>query len=181
MSKPRIIAGTAAGRSLNTPKSGTRPSPSRLREALFSIIAFEPRGLFVDLYSGSGAIGLEAASRGFPATLVELNRTAANVLRDNARRLDLPATVVQQDALKYITTIPNSAQIVFAAPPYPLDLAEIFATIYASGAAQPGGLYIFQHPTGYELPFLAEVTSQETRVRRYGSNALTFVRLQDNE
>lgn len=181
MSKPRIIAGTAAGRSLNTPKSGTRPSPSRLREALFSIISFEPRGLFVDLYSGSGAIGLEAASRGFPATLVELNRNAAKVLRENAQRLNLSATVVQHDALQYISTIPNSARIVFAAPPYPLDLAAIFEHVFNSGAVQAGGLYIFQHPTGYELPFLADATGQETRVRRYGSNSLTFVRLQGTE
>ena len=180
MSKPRIIAGTAAGRQLATPKKGTRPSPSRLREALFSIIAFEPRELFVDLYSGSGAIGLEAASRGFPATLVELSSEATRVLRSNAQRLELPATVVQGDALKYIPTIPGQAHIVFAAPPYPLDLAHIFETIYLSTAARPGGLYIFQHPTGYELPFLANIVGAEVRERRYGSNALTFVRMEDS-
>lgn len=178
MSKPRIIAGTAAGRQLETPKKGTRPSPSRLREALFSIIAFEPRELFVDLYSGSGAIGLEAASRGFPATLVELARPAVHVLRSNAQRLELPATVVQGDALKYLQTIPGQAHIVFAAPPYPLDLAHIFETMYLSTAVRPGGLYIFQHPTGYELPFLANITNAEVRERRYGSNALTFIRME---
>lgn len=181
MSKPRIIAGTAAGRSLDTPKTGTRPSPSRLREALFSILAFEPRELFVDLYSGSGAIGLEAASRGFPSTLVELNRGAANVLRNNAQRLDLPAKVVQGDALKYINTIPNSAHIVFAAPPYPLNLAKIFETIFESGACKPGGMYIFQHPTGYSLEFLTEIPEKDVRVKRYGSNALTFVRVGQND
>jgi 16S rRNA (guanine966-N2)-methyltransferase len=164
MSKPRIIGGVAKGRSLEVPKSGTRPSPSRLREALFNIIGFRPRGTFLDLYSGSGAVGLEAASRGWQATCVDKSRDAAAVIRKNAQALKLDAEVVQGDALTYAKNHPHSFEIVFAAPPYPLDLGEIFGTILAAEVAT--ALYIFQHPTGMEL-------IGDRRV--YGSNTLTLI------
>ena len=64
MAKPRIIGGSAKGRTLDTPKRGTRPSPSRLREALFNILEFRERGRFLDLFSGSGAIGLRGRLEG---------------------------------------------------------------------------------------------------------------------
>jgi 16S rRNA (guanine(966)-N(2))-methyltransferase RsmD len=170
MSKPRIIAGTAKGRFLETPDKGTRPSPSRLREALFNILAFEDRGTFLDLFSGSGAIGLEAASRGWEATCVELERAAVNVIRKNSANLKLPVKVIQGNALAFVKTVKEPFDIVFAAPPYPMDLLTIFQTIYSSSA---GKLYIFQHPTGLELAF----TNSNTR--SYGSNALTFVKARD--
>ena len=173
VSKPRIIAGSARGRTLETPKAGTRPSPARLREALFNILNFRERGSFLDLYSGSGAIGLEAASRGWQATCVELSRPAANVLRRNAKALSLDANVLQADALKVVKD--NSYDIVFAAPPYSLNLQEIFQTILDADAARPNGLYIFQHPTGLELTltYNGELALPDTR--KYGSNSLSFV------
>jgi len=169
VAKPRIVGGSAKGRALETPGSGTRPSPSRLREALFNILEFRPRGRFLDLYSGSGAIGLEAASRGWDAVCVDLSREAAAVIRRNARALGLKAEVVQGDALRYAQEHPGAFDVVFAAPPYPLDLTDIFKTVLEAGVAKPGGLYIFQHPTGLELPF-----TEATR-RVYGSNALSFL------
>jgi len=164
VTKPRIIGGVAKGRPLEIPKSGTRPSPSRLREALFNIVGFRPKGTFLDLYSGSGAVGLEAASRGWRATCVELSKDAAGVLRNNARALKLSAEVVQGDALAYAKGHPRGFEIVFAAPPYPLELEAIFATIL--GARVATALYIFQHPTTMEL-------LGERRV--YGTNALTLI------
>lgn len=164
MSKPRIIGGVAKGRGLEIPKRGTRPSPSRLREALFNILGFRPRGTFLDLYSGSGAVGLEAASRGWRATCVDLSREAAGVIRKNAHALKLDAEVVQGDALAYARAHPRGFGIVFAAPPYPLDLEGIFGAILAAEVATD--LYIFQHPTALELV-------GDRRV--YGSNALTLI------
>ena len=164
MSKPRIIGGVAKGRVLETPKRGTRPSPSRLREALFNIIGFRAKGMFLDLYSGSGAIGLEAASRGWQATCVDLSREAATVIRKNAQTLKLPAEVIQGDALAYAKAHPQAFEIVFAAPPYPLDLESIFSTVLEAQTATE--LYIFQHPT--ELTLVGER-------RVYGSNTLTLI------
>ncbi len=147
---------------LDVPKSGTRPSPSRLREALFNIIGFRPRGTFLDLYSGSGAVGLEAASRGWQATCVDLSQGAASVIRKNAHALKLDAQVVQGDALAYAKKH-SGFDVVFAAPPYPLALETIFETILAAEVAE---LYIFQHPSELTL-------GGERHV--YGSNTLTLL------
>lgn len=182
MSSPRILGGSARGRPLETPASGTRPSPSRLREALFDILAFEPapatgtRSL-LDLFSGSGAIGLEAASRGWEATCVELSGAAAGVIRRNAVKLGLGVTVVQDDALTYGASRPGEFSVVFAAPPYPLDLGQVFDAVLRSGAAAAGGLYVLQHPTGQEVQVPADVPTDGTRVKKYGTNSLTLVRV----
>lgn len=178
MSKPRILGGTAKGRELETPKSGTRPSPARLREALFDVLAFEPRGRFLDLFSGSGAVALEAASRGWEATAVELAPKASTVIRSNARRLSLPVNVVTGDALAYARANPGAYRVLFAAPPYPADLQRIFASLLGSGAVEDGGLYVLQHPSEMELDGLPpELAEAKVRVKRYGSNSITLVRV----
>lgn len=179
MAKPRIVGGSARGRELETPKKGTRPSPSRLREALFDVLAFEPRGRFLDLFSGSGAIGLEAASRGWEATMVDLAAEACAVMRRNAARLDLPVTVVKDDAVRYASSRPAAFDVVFAAPPYTADLRRLYAGVLASGAARPGGLYVLQHPNDMapQPDPSGPLAEAETRLRRYGSNAVTFVRV----
>ena len=164
MSKPRIIGGSAKGRVLEVPKSGTRPSPSRLREALFNIIGFRPRGSFLDLYSGTGAVGLEAASRGWRVACVDLSKEAAGVIRTNVQALHLDVQVVQGDALSYAQKHPGGFDVVFAAPPYPLSLEPIFETIVAAEVAT--SLYVFQHPAA--LTFAGER-------RVYGTNALTLL------
>ena len=174
MSKPRIIGGTAKGRSLEIPKRGTRPSPARLREALFNILEFRQRGTFLDLYSGSGAIGLEAASRGWHSTCIDLSKEATAIIRANATTLGLSVTVVKGDALAYAETSDTPFDIVFAAPPYPLELPDIFRTILEAKVAASGGLYIFQHPTRLELGF--EDTKVEIERRSYGSNTLSIIR-----
>ncbi|MEX2502365.1 MAG: RsmD family RNA methyltransferase [Trueperaceae bacterium] len=197
MARPRILGGSAKGMPLDTPPRGTRPSPSRLREALFDALQFRERGPFLDLYAGSGALGLEAASRGWDATLVELSPAAAAVIRRNARRLRLDATVVQDDALAYAARSPGRFSVVAAAPPYPDDLVAIFRDLLRGGPAAPGGVYLLQHPTQLDLTTaladeLRAVTADKdaagrptgsgagvvtgVRVRRYGSNAVAWVR-----
>lgn len=167
MSKPRIIGGSARGRPLETPRRGTRPSPSRLREALFDILAFRTPGTFLDLFSGSGAIGLEAASRGWQSTCVDLSKEAVAVIGRNARMLGLEVEVVRGDALEFAKRR-GDFDVVFAAPPYPLDLVEIFSSIHQAGPAAPGGIYIFQHPSDLQLPLAG-------RIKRYGSNSLILL------
>ena len=175
MSRPRIIAGTAKGRPLQTPRRGTRPSPSRVREALFDILQVQGPDTFLDLYAGSGAVGLEAASRGWDATLVDLAGGAVAVIRRNVRDLDLDAKVVRADALRFAEEHPRSAHVVFAAPPYPDDLHRIFQRIVDAGTAEAEGTYVFQHPTDMELELTVRGDPAELDRRSYGSNTLSFL------
>ncbi len=170
MPKPRIIAGTAKGRLLEVPKSSTRPSPARLREALFNILGFYQKGSFLDLFSGSGAIGLEAASRGWQVTCVEISKAATDIIFNNANTLGLSAHIVQADALQFITKYTQSFDVVFAAPPYYLDLEAIFQKIINSDAAK--GVYVFQYPSKLNLT-LKKI--KYLRQRNYGSNALSLM------
>lgn len=183
MARPRILAGTAKGQVLETPTRGTRPSPARLREAVFDMVQFRTRGPFLDLYAGSGAVGLEAASRGFPVVCVERDRRAAEVVRRNARRLGLDAEVLRGDALAYVRAHPAAFELVFAAPPYPIDLIEVFRAVLQAGPVRAGGRYLFQHPAHLdvraalapELTSLAAAGDRPASMRRYGNNAITRV------
>lgn len=178
MTNPRIIGGSAKGRLLKVPARGTRPSPARLREALFDVIAFEPRGRFLDLFAGTGAMGLEAASRGWTAVCVDLSRAACRVIAENAAGLGLAVEVHAADALSFAAAHPGIFDVVTAAPPYPTDLRATFAGVLASGAARPGGLYVLQHPSDLAGPALPPaLAGAEVRRKRYGTNSLTFVRV----
>lgn len=125
----RIISGHAGGRRLQTPKGDlTRPTSDRVREALFSAMearAGSLQGLrFLDLYAGSGAIGLEAWSRGAAAvTLVEADRRTADLVWANARSIgcDVAEVVARSVATVLAEHPPAPYDLVFADPPYPLD------------------------------------------------------------
>ena len=177
MAAPRILAGSAKGRALRTPPRGTRPSPARLRAALFDALAFEPRGLFLDLYAGSGAVGLEAASRGWQVVLVERSPAATQLLRANARACGLDVRVERGDALALAAARAGSVDVVFADPPYDLDLNLTFQALLDLELVPAGGRYVFQHPSRLvpQLHFQAGHGAIETR--RYGSNALSYVRV----
>jgi 16S rRNA (guanine966-N2)-methyltransferase len=176
VSRPRILGGSAKGRELDTPRRGTRPSPSRLREALFDILAFEDVGPFLDLFSGSGAVGLEAASRGWDATCVDLSREAVSVIHRNAARAALRVDVVRGDAVRFAREHPGDYGVVFAAPPYDLALAPIFQAILDAGTVRAGGLYVFQHPSREPPPLKLPESLEAPREKRYGTNALTLLR-----
>jgi 16S rRNA (guanine966-N2)-methyltransferase len=128
----RIIAGKAGGRRLETPPGDrTRPTSDRVREALFSALeswAGSLQGLRVlDLYAGSGAIGLEAWSRGAAVvTLVESDRRTADLVRRNARTLGCDADVRAASVDSVLATAPATPyDIVFSDPPYPLPEADL--------------------------------------------------------
>ena len=127
----RIVAGSAKGRTLAVPKSGTRPTSERVREALFSRLDHMnvlDGATVLDLYAGTGALGLEALSRGGAhATLVEKASAAARVASANVRSTGLPARVVTADARTYLSARSGEAlagdiDLVFIDPPY--DIAE---------------------------------------------------------
>lgn len=127
----RIVAGSAKGRTLAVPKSGTRPTSERVREALFSRLDHMnvlDGATVLDLYAGTGALGLEALSRGAArATLVEKASAAARVATANVRSTGLSARVVTADARTYLGArsgedLTGEMDLVFIDPPY--DIAE---------------------------------------------------------
>lgn len=169
----RILGGTAKGRSLQVPDSA-RPSGARVRKSLFDLLAARaPAGRypeFIDLHGGSGAIGLEAASRGYRVTLVEKDARAVRALEANARALDLRVRIVKGDAGALLKRL-GQFDVVFSDPPYEADIPKLTAQILASGVLAPGGLLVCQHPDRLHLPEHAGFTREE---REYGSNTLTL-------
>ncbi|KGQ21828.2 RsmD family RNA methyltransferase [Thermus filiformis] len=171
----RILGGKAKGVALKVPASA-RPSPVRLRKALFDYLRlrYPFRGRFLDLYAGSGAVGLEAASEGFEATLVEKDKEAVALLKENLRRTGLQARLVPLPVEEFLPQARARGErytIAFMAPPYPMDLVAAFRALLESDLVEEGGLYVLQHPSRLLLPL------GERRV--YGENALTFVEVKD--
>jgi 16S rRNA (guanine966-N2)-methyltransferase len=133
----RIIGGSAGGRRLRTPGGeATRPTSDRVREALFSALEAQLGSLsglrFLDLYAGSGAIGLEAMSRGAGVvTAVESDRRTARLVQDNATTLGFRhVEVVAQPVARVLSQHPRAPyDVVFADPPYPLANEEVEAAL----------------------------------------------------
>ncbi len=150
-----------------------RPTPDRLREALFNVLTPRIAGVvFADLYAGTGAVGIEALSRGAAkAIFVEQKFAAVRAIRENLRALDIEdrAEVRQGRATATIPRI--AADIVFLDPPYALE-NEYTAALELLGA-NPPPLVIAQHPPRLKL---AENYSalRCTRVLKQGDNALSF-------
>ncbi|MFC8923447.1 16S rRNA (guanine(966)-N(2))-methyltransferase RsmD [Cellulosimicrobium sp. NPDC057127] len=186
----RIVAGTVGGRTIQVPPRGTRPTSDRVREAVFSRL--EHLGVVddarvLDLYAGSGALGLEAASRGArTVTLVDSARVAADVARRNVAVLGLPdVRVVAQSAEAFVTAAASEAgasaqraggpfHLVFLDPPYDLGaeaLERVLDRLAAPGVLDPSAVVVVERsartpepawPVGWEL--LASRTYGETAV-----------------
>ncbi|AMT71769.1 16S rRNA (guanine(966)-N(2))-methyltransferase RsmD [Mycobacteroides immunogenum] len=131
----RIIAGTAGGRRIAVPPKGTRPTTDRVREALFSMLEarLDFEGIVVlDLFAGSGALGLEALSRGARhVTFVESNAAASKVISANIAVVGLPGAELRQSPVStFLTTSPNRAyDLVLADPPYSVSAEEVSALL----------------------------------------------------
>ena len=147
----RITGGEFGGRNLRVPKSDAiRPTQDRVREAVFNIIQFEvPGSDFLDLFAGSGAVGLEALSRGAKsATFVEANRRHLAVLQENLAMIaHTGGTVVAADCYRWLATYSGPGfSIGFADPPYALGeekgYASVLATLAERGVIREGGLFI---------------------------------------
>jgi 16S rRNA (guanine966-N2)-methyltransferase len=170
----RVIAGEFRSRRLKSiPGDATRPTPDRLRETLFNILAPRIEGAtFLDAYAGTGAVGIEALSRGARhAWFLEKNRAALEAIRDNLASLQLErrASVVAGPVL--LTLERYAADIVFLDPPYPLE-REYAATLEVL-AQHPPPLIIVQHASRFALPE-APGGLTRTRLVKHGDNALSF-------
>lgn len=171
----RIIAGSARGRRLTAPSGlATRPMTDRVRESLFSsIAAWIPDAAVLDLYAGTGAMGLEALSRGAAeVTFVERDREALGALRNNIESVGLGGTVVAGDVDAFLDRASSSWDLAFVDPPYDVALASLVETVAKlSPVMTYGGLAIVHRRSGEEPPTgIASLTLADER--SYGSAVL---------
>ncbi len=170
----RVIAGRLRSRRLKAlAGTSTRPTPDRLREALFSILSPRIEGaVFVDAYAGTGAVGIEALSRGAArAIFIERSRPALKLIRENLAALDLlgSAEIASGKASTLLTRY--EADIVFVDPPY--DMEREYAACLEAMAENPPALVVAQHASRFDPPEGAGVLKR-TRVVRHGDNSLSF-------
>lgn len=177
----RIIAGAAGSLALSVPDAGTRPTSDRIRESLFG--ALESADLLrdaavADLYAGSGALGLEAISRGArSADLVEKSARAASVVQRNARTVgravrDAVVRVHRMSADAYLRSDARTYDLVFVDPPYDLGDAELAVTLGLLAPRLAGGAtVIVERASRSPQPQLPEGMAV-TRDKRYGDTTL---------
>lgn len=180
----RIIAGTARGRRLRVPPDGTRPTSDRVRESMFASVDHELGGLagraVLDLFAGSGALGLEAASRGASTVvLVERDRAAAAVARANVAAVGAPGVrVVVTSVESFLAGPATPVDLVLADPPYALPAAELEAMLARLAAAWlvADGLVVVERP-GRDGQFAWPAPLRALREKRYGTTTLWYGRL----
>ena len=170
----RVIAGEFRSRKLaSIPGNATRPTPDRLRETLFDILTPRIEGAtFLDAYAGTGAVGIEALSRGARhAFFLEKNRAALETIRQNvaALKLEPRATVVAGPVL--LTIARYRVGIVFLDPPY--DSEREYAAVLEALSATPPEMTVVQHSVRLGLPE-EQGALRRTRMVKQGDNALSF-------
>lgn len=179
----RVIAGTAGGIRLDCPRGITRPMMDRVRAAVFSSLAeIVPGSRVVDLFAGSGALGLEALSRGASTCVfVDSHRKAAEAIRVNMDRTRLRGEMRLQDVSKFVESAPpGSCDIVFADPPFalPLDDPSHPCTLLSGDnlarCIVPGGIFVVELPV--EPPTAPAHSWELLRCRRYGQAWVAFYR-----
>ena len=175
----RVIAGKAKGIQLKTPEGTlTRPTMDRVKEALFSILQFDLPGTRVlDLFGGTGQLGIEALSRGAKeAVFVDAREEACRLIRENLKRAGFTGQVVRGDYLTYLDQCREKFDIIFLDPPY----AEVFLEnalnrITEIDILQSGGIITTERPLGKELPWDFPGYDR-SRDYKYGKILLTFYR-----
>ncbi|WP_433787157.1 16S rRNA (guanine(966)-N(2))-methyltransferase RsmD [Actinomycetospora sp. CA-101289] len=170
----RIIGGVAGGRRIAVPSTGTRPTSDRVREALFS--ALEARGALedaevLDLYAGSGALGIEALSRGAStAVLVERDPRACAVIQANIGTAGVRGALVRRSAvLAFLRRTPSPVDLVFADPPYADPVDDVVALL--PRWTRPGALVVVERDARSPAPAWPDGLEPE-EPRSYGETTL---------
>ena len=177
----RVITGKARGVLLKTPEGMlTRPTSDRVKEALFSIVNFDlPGANVLDLFAGTGQLGIEALSRGAKrAVFVDAREDACKIVRENLRRtkLENEAKVVRGDYLDYLRRCKEKYDIILLDPPY----AEVFLEnalkcITEIDILQSGGIIVTERPVEKELSLVFEGYTR-SKDYKYGNTLLTLYR-----
>lgn len=177
----RIIAGEARGLGLTKPPETVRPTMDRVRAAIFSSLGDAVPGAEVlDLFSGSGAMGIEALSRGASsAVFVDINPLCINCARDNLRRSRLQGTLQTMDAMKFLGLYgADRFDLIFADPPYakrPDDrdfAAELVSDPATAAALRKNGTFILERLAGSKEPEQSHLSLM--RVKRYGESEVAY-------
>ena len=177
----RVITGKARGVSLKTPEGlTTRPTAERVKEALFSIINFDiPNAAVLDLFGGTGQLGIEALSRGAKsAVFVDAGDAACKLIKENLRRTKLEGQgrVIHSDYMQYLSTCKEKFSIVFLDPPY----AEVFLEnslnkLSEIDILQSDGIIVCERPLGKELSMELPGFTR-SKDYKYGKTLLTLYR-----
>ena len=182
----RVITGTARGRRLLEPEGmDTRPTTDRVKEGIFSSIQFEIEGRRVlDLFGGTGQMGIEALSRGAAhCTFLDLRKEAVGVIRENLKRTGFAedAAVVQGDYLAFLTRCKEKFDLIFLDPPYAADLLEQALTAIASfDICREHGIIVAESAADKVLPELP-APYRLYREYRYGKIRLSVYHRSGNE
>ena len=177
----RIISGTARGRKLKEPQgTDTRPTTDKVKESLFNIIQFELEGRRVlDLFAGTGQLGLEALSRGAEhCTFVDQRREAAALVKENIRlcRFEGCSEVSQSEALSFLRTCGERFDVIFLDPPYKTDLLnQCLNMITQFDILREHGIMVCESGLEWMVPPL-EAPYEAGREYRYGQIKLTVCR-----
>lgn len=179
----RVISGSARGRRLKElPGMDTRPTTDKVKESLFNIIQFDIEGRrALDLFGGTGQLGIEALSRGAArCTFVDMNRQAAAIIRENLKTVgfDQQATVHQGDAVAFVSGCRETYDLIFLDPPYQTQLLENCVQAVAKfDILSEHGIMICESAAEKQLPELA-LPYEKGREYRYGKIKLTVYRRQ---
>lgn len=176
----RVIAGTAKGRRLESPK-GARPTSDKVREAMFSSIGERVKEARVlDLFSGSGALGIEALSRGASeCVFVESDRRAVAAIERNLAMLGLTnrSSIERGEVAWFLNRNPGPFDLVLMDPPYATDMDPAIWESLRQGVLQDGGLVVVEARSGY----LPDAPGFQTRaVRKYGGTTLIYMTREEN-
>lgn len=176
----RVITGTARGTNLKAPEGlHTRPTADKVKQALFNMIQYEIAGDVLDLFAGSGQLGIEALSRGAnSAVFVDEGREAIAIIRDNLKRthLEEKAQVIRGDYQTYLRRCNRRFRLIFLDPPYAEKFLEnAIKCISEIDILADGGIIITERPVGKALDedFPGLVRSKDYQ---YGKTLVTLFR-----
>ncbi len=177
----RIIAGEAGGRPLKAPPEGVRPTMDRVKAAIFSSLGdLVPGARVLDLFAGSGGMGIEALSRGAASAIfVDSNDQCVRCVRENLRRAGVEAGVQAMDVFRFLDLYAgeDAFDLIFADPPYskkagdPDHASALVLSEKLAAALAPGGVFVLEKQAGGKIP--ASVL-EAGRTKRYGGSEVHF-------
>lgn len=173
----RITGGRYRGRIITCPPGEIRPAMDRMRESLFSILGNLEGSSFLDLFSGSGLVGIEAASRGAePVHLVEMDRNKRGTILKNTSFVESEIKLFMSNVLRFLPQAKITYDIIYADPPFPMKNKPMIANLVDThGLLAPSGLFIIHYPAEEREQWPDSIGSlQFIDERKYGRSLLRF-------